>query len=347
MKCIHCQNDARYSERMNGKCPKCQRGFAFEPKRGDKLTDAAFQAAIVRVSSGGTVKWTTRHLYYEVARRWQRNSKFRPWWFSVLSLGGVLLTFSSSWFFLLPTVLFVYLAAAALPSKLATLDEPTFRNLWSTWLATHGSPPGVVVRRALPATTAPRALPQDIHHYSFDRAVVTDREETVDLLLANNFHFENNCAIMTASGYPAPAFETVRAMLRQNPKLVVYVLHDASVEGCQLAHRVRQDGWFQDSARIVDVGLSPRQAGSLKGCWQASSAPTTSMRGLTREDSAWLARYMVELAVIRPEQIIKRLFRAMTNGDEQADRGDGLVFVDSTSFSSHSGSSDGGGDSFG
>ena len=34
------------------------------------------------------------------------------------------------------------------------------------------------------------------------------------MLLANNFHFENNCAILSIEGYPPNVFETVRAMLK-------------------------------------------------------------------------------------------------------------------------------------
>ncbi len=349
MKCIHCKNDAKYSERRDGKCPKCQHRFAFEPKTGDKLTDSAFQSALERVSSGGTVKFTLRHLYYQVAQRVQRRSKVTPWLLGGFTLVGVVVGVTAAWPVLLPTALLAYLAVAALPSKLTKLDESDFEHMWRKWLSVHGSPPGLVVRRALPPSSVPRALPQDIHHYSFDRAVVTDREDTVDLLLANNFHFENNCAILAVSGYPAGAFETVRAMLRQNPKLYVYVLHDASVVGCQLAQRVRKEGWFMDSARIIDVGLLPQHAGALKGCWKTStySSSTALELGLAAADSEWLTRYSAELAAIRPEQIIKRLFRAMTGADEQAGDGGDMVFVDYVSFGSDSHASDGGGDSFG
>src|SRR5689334_6817704 len=72
MKCIHCQRDSKLRERTGGCCPQCHRKFAFEPQEGDPLTDAAFAAAIERVSSGGSVRFLADHLYYEVRRRLRR-----------------------------------------------------------------------------------------------------------------------------------------------------------------------------------------------------------------------------------------------------------------------------------
>ena len=107
------------------------------------------------------------------------------------------------------------------------------------WERAHGKPPGLIVRPSAQAPSRPRrVLESDLADYSFDRAVICDRARTVDLLLANNFHFENNCAVLSIDGYPPGPFETVRTMLKRNPKLQVFALHDATVEGCTLAHRL-------------------------------------------------------------------------------------------------------------
>jgi hypothetical protein len=194
----------------------------------------------------------------------------------------------------------------------------------------------------------PRALPPDIHAYSFDRAVICDRAETVDLLVANNFHFENNCAVLSIDGYPPQAFDTVRAMLRNNPRLVVYALHDATLDGCLLARRLAADpSWFQGRAQVVDVGLRPHHAAAFKGFWRKTSGHAGGSAGLSSDEAQWLARYSLELAVIRPEQVIKRLFRAMSAaGPAAVAADDGVYWVDG-SFSVEASASDGGGDSFG
>ena len=58
--------------------------------------------------------------------------------------------------------------------------------------------------------------------------------------------------------------------------------------------------------------------------------------------------YALELAAIRPEQVIKRLFRAMTQPGTQVTTGDGGTFFVGGSFGGADvGTSDGGGDSFG
>jgi len=350
VKCIHCHADAKYSERTNRTCPKCQHAFAFEPKNGDRLTDSAFQAALDRVSSDGTVKWTARHLYYELVRRTQRHSKTRPWLFGALAVVAALVgVFTSPQLLVIAGLLCVPLVLS-LPSKMAKLSFADFKRLLDRWQQAHGQPKGLIVRKETPRTEqTTRALPSDIQHYSFDRAVVTDHRETVDLLLANNFHFENNCAILTEDGYPESAFEVVRGMLKNNPKLAVYVLHDATPQGCTLAQRLATDGWFQASASIVDVGLGPEHAGPFRGCWQAAKPATqTGLVAAGKPTAAkWLARYSLELAVVRPEQIIKRLFRALSNAAPRPIDDGGVIFVDSASFASDASTSDGGGDSFG
>ncbi|MEO7330672.1 MAG: hypothetical protein ABI193_19005 [Minicystis sp.] len=353
MKCIHCQVDVLYKEREDGKCPQCKHAFAFEPKKGDKFTDGAFKAAIERVSSKGTVKWTPEHLYYDLVKRSAKSGK-AALGLAFIALLLTLLGFTAPPVFF-PAAVFWIIAFAQIPWPVARLTPQDFQPLWDRWLSVHGEPEALIVRKVLPAASPPRALPSDIDAYSFDRAVVTDRSETVDLLLANNFHFENNCAILSIDGYPQAVFETVRVMLKRNPKLVVYALHDASMGGCLLAHRLaRSPEWFAGSARVVDVGLNPRQAKPFKGSFQRPARGADPSPLLSSADNAWLARYSLSLAAIPPEQLIKRLFRAMTVGTSAAlpttgDDGVGgeVFYLHDGSLSTEASASDGGGDSFG
>ncbi|MFN4953145.1 MAG: hypothetical protein ACK5F3_03435, partial [Aphanizomenon sp.] len=75
---------------------------------------------------------------------------------------------------------------------------------------------------------APTSINPDITAYSFDRLVVCDSANIAQLLIANNFHFENNCAILSITGYPQSIFNTTMEMLRRNPDLKVYAIHDCS-----------------------------------------------------------------------------------------------------------------------
>jgi hypothetical protein len=350
VKCIRCGVDCKYKDRPDGRCPQCKGHFAFEPKSGDKFTDAAFAAAIDRVSSQGHVRFGAEHVYYELCRKVGKYRLKLPIFVIFAMIALVVITANEAWL-----VLPVWLAGCVLGlvsnrRKYAGLSMEDFETMFARWCGVHGRPKGIILPKRETSGPQPLAAEPDLADYSFDRAVICDRSRTVDLLLANRFHFENNCAVLSIEGYPPHAFATVRAMLKRNPKLVVFALHDASAEGCRLADRLSRDpDWFQGSARVVDVGLTPAHARHLKGLWLPASATPSTALTYPKRDVAWLAAHALELAAIRPEQVIKRLFKALSAQTDHPDvaPASGDAIVDSVSFAGDASSSDGGGDSFG
>lgn len=379
MKCIRCGHDSKYKERSEGRCPSCRKEFAFEPQRGGLLTDGTFKAAIDSVSANGQMRWGVEHLYYEVSRRYRRK-KLPPagciWVCAAVVAVLLVIAFASSSGAAAAIALAVAAAAVVLAykrsEKRVSLKPEKFDEMWKRWAKVHGMPPGLIARQEPPARARPTE--PDLGDYSFDRAVICDRARTVDLLLANNFHFENNCAVLAIGGYPRSAFETVRAMLRRNPRLQVFVLHDASVPGCKTAYNLANDpAWFKGhTAEITDVGLRPVHAKPFEGLLLAMQrGPVQPGEGISPGEAEWLSKYTLELAAIRPEQVLKRLFRAINrkeavrsksysgadgsgplvyidsgDGDDH-ERGGAEVEYDSDSFGSDAGDSDGGADSFG
>ena len=371
MKCINCGTDSKYKERRASsaysKCPSCGQRFAFEPKDKDPFTDGAFKSAIDKVSANGQIRWGVEHLYYELCRRaWKRTLPWRNFVFATI-VGSVIVLAVFRMPLLIPILFLAWLVTWLLLRRhgrpaTVVLDQSDFNRLWSKWQAAHGSPDGLIVRKPQPAPM--RAQESDIADYSFDRAVICDRARTVDLLLANNFHFEHNCAILSIGGYPEGPFDVVRGMLKRNPKLQVFALHDASMAGCQLAYQLANDErWFKGHVAVTDVGLRPRHAAPFKGLWQAVSGvmPVAPGGAIDADELRWLSTYALELAAIRPEQILKRLFRAINRQESDAVGGDGggagdggsssgnggTVHEDQDSFSADAGDSDGGADSFG
>lgn len=369
MKCIYCGRDSKYRERerVHGRC-KCGKKFAFEPRSGDRFTDAAFKSAIDSISPNGQVRWGVEHLYYELCRRIRKRTF--PWKiFIVTIVAGVVLMVLLNLAGPFPqSVLLVILAWLAIwflvrrygGPRIVRLDQTAFEQLWQRWVTAHGNPPGVISRK--PKRDPARLQEADIGDYSFDRAVICDRARTVDLLIANNFHFENNCAILSIRGYPPGPFETVRTMLKRNPKLQVFALHDASTPGCQLAHTLANDPlWFKGQVPVTDVGIRPRHAGPFRGLFlpRPDESLVEPGQGISADERRWLNSYLLELAAIRPEQILKRLFRAINRKEESSagsgdsgssggtGGGDSNVYYDEQSFSAEAGDSDGGGDSFG
>lgn len=358
MKCIKCDTDSKYSERSSGTCPKCNAKFAFEPKAGDVFTDPAFAAAIKRVSADDAVRFTATNLYYEVARTKRGTSSkalLIGFGIAVAIAGGIIAAVAQS-----VVVLVIALVGAGVlvgfgivAKKTATpaFTRSSFEFMLNKWKWAHGVPPKLVHRVAPEARNEPKkSLPRELATYSFDRAVICDQPETVDLLLANNFHFENNCAILAVDHYPQAVFAPVLEMLRRNPKIEVYALHDASTDGHDLARKLAtSQEWFKGIGRVTDVGLLVKHAMKMRGLWQPTfGTRKAAFPELTSEENAWLSQYSVELAAIRPEQVIKRLFRAMTQPGEQVAMEDGGIYFVGGSFGGgDAGTSDGGGDSFG
>jgi hypothetical protein len=359
VKCIRCGHDSNYKDREGGKCPSCKGSFAFEPKTGDKFTDQAFKNAIERVSSNGSVKFTMQNLFYEVDRL--RGKSGAGSWSTgigllVAGLFCVVIGFLGLFVLVIGGVILVIVGFAKFPSvnhKHAQLLSSDFESAYVRWKAAHGDPPGLFTPKAarkLHAGPQAEAMRAELAQYSFDRAVITDTRQTADLLLANNFHFENNCAVLSVDGHPEHAFHTVRKMLRNNPKIEVYALHDCTPDGCTLAWTLRHDpAWFQGVGQVFDVALRPAQASKMKASWTHGSGNVAEHPALSEDDRKFLAAHSVELAAIRPEQLIKRLFRAMTllpaaaassSGDNLSP--DGIVL-----WTSDASASDGGDDSFG
>lgn len=109
---------------------------------------------------------------------------------------------------------------------------------------------------------------------------------------------------------------------------------------------------------MTDVGLRPSHARPFRGLFLPGpdEFAVEPGQGISADELRWLNSYLLELAAIRPEQILKRLFRAINRKEESSSgsgdsgsSGDGGSSVDhdEKSFSSNAAGSDDGGDSFG
>jgi hypothetical protein len=204
------------------------------------------------------------------------------------------------------------------------VDEPilewsVFQDGLTRWQQTNGAPAQLLPP---PSTTQSAATVQpDVSAYSFDRLVVCDTSEVAQMLIRNQFHFEHNCAILSVDGYPEPIFDTVMTMVRRNPDLKIYALHNCSAQGVQLVHQLRtHPQWFPDGQwSIVDVGILPRQilrdpniAVRRSPSRSRPSLPLEVSQTLTPEELTWLdsGRY-IELQSFSPQRLIQILQRAI------------------------------------
>lgn len=294
MKCIHCGTDSKLKERTDKRCPKCKHPFAFEPTADTlRVTDGQFKNAVDRVSGQGKVLFTDRHLWYEFNRRWMKPGFWR-------TLFGRLRG-----------------ARGPQPPRPPRITLDAFDRLYlRRWREVHGDIAGLLPGREAALPTLPKQVPADVAVFSFDRAVVTDTWETAAMLVANRFHFEHNCAVLSRDGYPEGIADTVKEMLRRNPGLTVFALHDASPGGCLLPLTLRDAEWFPGpEVRIVDLGLRPVTARALGvPTLPATPAQLPPRLGelLSPEDVDWLAQgHRAELAALHPAQLLRAAYQGI------------------------------------
>jgi len=233
-------------------------------------------------------------------------------------------------------------------------EQNQFQAWLDRWAIVNGT-----INKMLPLpqeTNNTVTIDSEVTAYSFDRLVVTDSTAIAQLLITNNFHFENNCAILSITGYPQNIFSTVMEMLHRNPDLKVYAIHDASPRGVSLVHNLRTSPqWFQNSnIEIFDLGLLPRQIlasrnmyvrNSEESARTAKQLPQAVRQSLSQLELNWLDNgNFVELESFTPQRIIRVLNLGITQS--QNPQNDSLVLVEDT------GMYDGGGyifaaDSFG
>jgi len=340
VKCIKCNSDNKLKERTEnkGKCKSCRHPITFDPKSGGaaNFTDQFFANTISAISVNDTLFFTPGQFHYFF------NSRKRKLQDPLIGMGcaglviGVII-FIAAVSSRSPIVFLVALAALAagvlllIPRVRKRLRSKQAKKITveagqlDTWLKywTHNNGP---VAKLLPAPQTTSARPDispEIKQYSFDRLVVCQHAAIAQFLIANNFHFENNCAVLSIDKYPHNIFDTVMEMLRRNPALKVYALHDASPAGIQLTHRLASDSdWFAGSSnvQIHDLGLLPRQIlgrplfieESSKFANQAGTALSSPAAAALRpEEKTWLLEgHYVGLESISP----KMLLRVVTQG---------------------------------
>jgi len=294
----------------------------------------------------------SRSSKYPYKQRQTFAKNLQNWGKIVLVCGiGISLLSSSYLLFLVSCglgILAIYLGSREIENKPAnsqkfTIDSNQFQDLINTWTAINS------ITRMLPPPrdlNASVMVSPDVSAYSFDRLVVCDSPEIALFLIANNFHFENNCAVLSITGYPQGIFDTTMEMLRRNPDLKVYALHDCSPKGVGLVHHLRTSpNWFPDnSAIIIDIGLLPRQiiAGggnmfvlsSEKNAQDAKQLSAEIRQDLSAEELQWLelGNY-VELESFSPQKLIQILNRGIAGSRDLGSDDSSLILLGGTDSS--------------
>ena len=349
MKCIRCGTDNNLRDRTAnfGRCKNCNHTFAFEPtSMGQfKFTDGFFDKAINDLSANNTLYFTTKQVYYLLSKRLS-NKKSLESTQAIIGLSIIVIFLGIIGVFQNLFLIFLIFLGALLifstikfkrKNKVFTIPTPQLEEWVTRWELINNS-----INKKLPDTvniTQATTVSDDISVYSFDRLVVCDNAEIAQMLIANNFHFENNCAVLSITGYPQSIFDTVLEMLRRNPDLKVYVLHDASPNGVSLVHQLSTSSkWFRDTnVMIFDLGLMPRQILSSRDMFvrksqesaqQSQNLPEAVRQDLSGEELKWLdAGNFVELESFTPQKILQVVTQGIAKSRDP-NSGDSLVAID-------------------
>ena len=268
------------------------------------LSDLGFKHGIDSVSDWGRLAWTEAHLYYDLARRARRRR----------------------------------LRDRLLRRPLISFSLREFEHMLERWSSVHGPPAGLLPANAAAELAPDDDLAREVEDYAFEQIVICDHDQIADVLVANGFHGENRCVVLTFGGYPPHAFETLMPLLRRNPPARVIAVHDADPEGCDLATRIAEDArWFGgiDGIEVIDAGLRPADAKRFRGLFLAGS-PADSPASASQDEREWLGKFRLDLAAVRPRVlmgVLAHVIRHGIDGEQKRDSGplgdDGGLWVGS------------------
>lgn len=199
-----------------------------------------------------------------------------------------------------------------------TLTPPlaytAFADQLETYCDRYGTPPGLLLPSGPPPLTLTGDAP-DLTDYGLPRLLICQHDEIAHMLLANRFHMETSCAILSlAAATPLP--DALREMLLRTPEAHVYLLHDASAAGVALVSRLRTHLQLPAPIPISAVGLRPVHAFRLH--LFATRVPACAPEPhdwpayLTPAERAWLqAGWCAEVAAVRPARLLLALRRIL------------------------------------
>jgi hypothetical protein len=340
MKCPHCLADLKYRDRRDGKCAKCRRPFALEP-RGDVLgmSDLRLRGLAERLSDQGKCWYTAAQLGHAAVRNRIRRKPQFDLRDRMLVIGIVAIMVLVSLFvslFIEPVRIFsciaflvmIILGISAARQYLEFSKPPLYGFLpilerfeeryIAPWERIHGVLPGRVTAQEATALRRFQLPPSEV------RAVLASPvADVLDCLRANGLPQRLGLALINPD-QPASADEAIIALLRSRPRLPLLLVHDASVSGCLLPALLPARWGLAPNHRIVDLGLRPRHVQQLRLPWKREATPRelldllerrAQMPGglaLTPEEREWLRRgYVTSALFIPPARLVTIVTQAV------------------------------------
>ena len=219
------------------------------------------------------------------------------------------------------------------------IDRQDFLTWLNRWSAINYRPGKILASPNI--STIQVDLNSKMIAYDFDRVVVCDSPKIAQLLLKNNFHFENNCAVIAIDRYPQDTFVPIKEMLARTLDLKVFAVHDCSPQGLKMIRHLRTEKiWFPDlEIPIISIGILPRHimddpdrmiSQSPESSKSSQQLPTDLRNILDPTELAWLdTGSYLELESFPPQDLIQLLQQGINKSYQlpEIEVGDPIVMI--------------------
>ena len=270
MKCPNCERN--HPRGKEGMACICGYGFLLDPK-SDGYTDGKFLASIRRASANGTYVFTKNQLYAAACRGLR--SQNSAWFLMIfVVIGAVVMVVGQADSIdpnkpkLFITIFGLVFFTAGLAGLFAALFPKLSRKKWEKcyvkWRASGKAVRGLIEGRQL-ETPPPDYDETDLYDYGVEQVVICERDELVDWLVLNRYHFNARAAVIGESGYPSYLLPKINELLAGDDPPKVCLLHDASDHGQEMRDRVERGGVFElKKAEVIDMGISPEVVSKIR-----------------------------------------------------------------------------------
>lgn len=322
MICPHCKENLLYKERGGKECSKCKREFAFEPKIDPLgLHDAKFQKAVEKLSDGGKLYFTPQQMYYLLGRKKIINSNSKPAgamiFIAILSLvASFIISFSSGFYIFLFLGLVVTITAVLFAviiwNREGDLTLPAIfmeREVFNRWSYIYKNLPPQLITK--PSTALQSGVLTEVRG-----VLICPEEEVLACLAANRTNELLGLMLFNPTHLTDEANKSKLDFIRQKRDLPVFVLHDASAEGCQIKQKFVAKYLGNDQKRpVFDIGLRPRTVMNtplLKLRLKEKNPSPPQFSNINAEEAAWLnAGNYTPLLALTPAQLIRYVSSAV------------------------------------
>ncbi|MDJ0846109.1 MAG: hypothetical protein QNJ08_17970, partial [Crocosphaera sp.] len=221
MRCVKCGKNSNYKQRIanNSYCYNCGHPFAFEPSEMKKIitfTDPFFASVLSDISAHNTLYFTSKQFHYFFNKKLKLkaiNRENRLIIILVLFIFFIIISeflkstyskeigdITSFLFTLLAIGSFYFIVANQVKTQtnqifIVSLEE--MNQCLNRWQEINAS---LSYLLSSPNTEQFNPINLGTNAYSFDRAIICDKSEIAQFLIKNNFHFENNCAVLSIDG---------------------------------------------------------------------------------------------------------------------------------------------------